>query len=146
MCDGYAVYQAVARGRPELLLCFCWAHVRRGFVEALPAYPQCEQGAGENRRAVRRGAQATRLRGAGAQGARPRQSGCGPSCDKRSPRRFVEQLEQWAMEQEALPQTQPAQSHLVHAEPVARTDSIRARRALADRQQRDGERACEGWS
>lgn len=43
MTDGLAVYQAVARGRPQLLLVFCWAHVRRKFLEAEPAYPQCAQ-------------------------------------------------------------------------------------------------------
>lgn len=42
-CDGYAAYQALARGSPEVVLAFCWAHVRRGFFEARPAYPQCER-------------------------------------------------------------------------------------------------------
>jgi transposase len=43
MCDGYAAYQAMAREGPGVTLCFCWAHVRRAFLEALPAYPVCEQ-------------------------------------------------------------------------------------------------------
>ncbi|MFO0574258.1 MAG: IS66 family transposase [Polyangia bacterium] len=43
MCDGYAVYQALARGSPGLTLVFCWAHVRRKFHEARAAYPTCEQ-------------------------------------------------------------------------------------------------------
>lgn len=42
-CDGYAAYQALARGSPDVVLAFCWAHVRRGFFEARPAYPQCER-------------------------------------------------------------------------------------------------------
>src|SRR5262249_39317543 len=42
-CDGYAAYQALARGSPTVVLAFCWAHVRRGFFEARPAYPQCER-------------------------------------------------------------------------------------------------------
>lgn len=42
MADGFGAYQALARGSPELTLVFCWAHVRRKFVEALPVYPQCE--------------------------------------------------------------------------------------------------------
>jgi transposase len=43
MTDGFGAYQALARGSPELTLVFCWAHVRRKFVEAVQAYPQCEQ-------------------------------------------------------------------------------------------------------
>jgi transposase len=42
-CDGYPAYQALARGSPDLVLAFCWAHVRRGFFEARPAYPVCER-------------------------------------------------------------------------------------------------------
>lgn len=42
MCDGYPAYQALAREGPSITLCFCWAHVRRAFLEALPAYPQCQ--------------------------------------------------------------------------------------------------------
>ncbi len=41
--DGYAAYQALARGSPQVVLVFCWAHVRRGFFEARPAYPVCER-------------------------------------------------------------------------------------------------------
>ncbi len=41
--DGLAVYQAMARGSPKLVLVFCWAHVRRKFLEALAAYPQSQQ-------------------------------------------------------------------------------------------------------
>lgn len=104
MCDGYAVYQAVARGRPELELCFCWAHVRRGFVQALPAYPQCQQ--------------ALDLIGAmyAVERKLPAYTGLGP--DERAEARMlrtqlrqkessplVEQLQQWALEQEALPQS-----------------------------------------
>lgn len=43
MCDGYPAYQSVATESPQLTLVFCWAHVRRRFLEALPSYPQCEQ-------------------------------------------------------------------------------------------------------
>ena len=42
VCDGYAAYQALAREDPGIMLCFCWAHVRRAFLEAQAAYPQCE--------------------------------------------------------------------------------------------------------
>jgi transposase len=40
MSDGYAVYEALARGSPEIVPAHCWAHVRRKFVEAESSYPQ----------------------------------------------------------------------------------------------------------
>jgi len=33
--DGYQVYESLAKGRDDLTLVGCWAHVRRGFHEAL---------------------------------------------------------------------------------------------------------------
>lgn len=39
MSDGYAVYQALARGSPSITPVHCWAHVRRKFVEAESSYP-----------------------------------------------------------------------------------------------------------
>jgi transposase len=39
MSDGYAVYDALARGSPEITPVHCWAHVRRKFVEAESSYP-----------------------------------------------------------------------------------------------------------
>jgi transposase len=42
MADGYICYQTLARGSPGLVLAHCMAHCRRKFVEALPAYPQCQ--------------------------------------------------------------------------------------------------------
>ena len=39
MADGYAVYQALARGEPGFSLANCWAHARRKFVEAKDDYP-----------------------------------------------------------------------------------------------------------
>lgn len=41
--DGLPVYQTVARGSPQLVLAFCWAHVRRKLLEAEAAYPQCAE-------------------------------------------------------------------------------------------------------
>jgi transposase len=43
MSDGYPAYQTLARASPHIALVFCWAHVRRKFHEALPAYPQCQE-------------------------------------------------------------------------------------------------------
>ena len=34
-CDGYVVYPVIDRKTGRVTLCFCWAHVRRKFVEAL---------------------------------------------------------------------------------------------------------------
>ena len=39
MSDGYAVYQSLARGSPEITPVHCWAHVRRTFIEAESSYP-----------------------------------------------------------------------------------------------------------
>ncbi|MCH7891364.1 MAG: transposase [Gemmatimonadetes bacterium] len=42
ICDGYKVYDVLAREREgsDLTLAHCWAHVRRKFVEAEPHYPE----------------------------------------------------------------------------------------------------------
>ena len=40
MSDGYAVYEALARGSPEITPVHCWAHVRRKFIEAESSYPE----------------------------------------------------------------------------------------------------------
>ncbi len=42
MADGYVSYQTLAAACPDVLLAHCMAHVRRKYVEALPAYPQCQ--------------------------------------------------------------------------------------------------------
>ena len=42
MTDGFIAYQRLAKSNPELVLAHCMAHCRRKYVEALPAYPQCE--------------------------------------------------------------------------------------------------------
>lgn len=42
MTDGYIAYQKLAKRHPGLVLAHCMAHCRRKYVEALPAYPQCE--------------------------------------------------------------------------------------------------------
>ncbi len=39
MSDGYRVYEALARGSPEITPVHCWAHVRRKFIEAESSYP-----------------------------------------------------------------------------------------------------------
>jgi transposase len=42
--DGYAVYDALSRGAPNLAVANCWAHVRRKFVEIQENFPlACEQ-------------------------------------------------------------------------------------------------------
>ena len=43
MSDGYAVYEALARGAPSVRSAHCWAHVRRKFVEAESSYPDACQ-------------------------------------------------------------------------------------------------------
>jgi len=46
MSDGYAVYEALARGAPRIRPVHCWAHVRRKFIEAESSFPE------ESRKAV----------------------------------------------------------------------------------------------
>ncbi|MBM3484573.1 MAG: IS66 family transposase [Alphaproteobacteria bacterium] len=47
VCDGYAVYPAVrerlARDGASFTIANCWAHARRGFVEAESAYPKARE-------------------------------------------------------------------------------------------------------
>ena len=46
-CDGYATYPSVrerlARDGPSFTIANCWAHARRGFVEAESAYPRARE-------------------------------------------------------------------------------------------------------
>lgn len=45
ICDGYQVYDLLAREREgsDLALARCWVHVRRKFVEAEPHYPEASE-------------------------------------------------------------------------------------------------------
>jgi len=40
MSDGYAVYEALARGAPGITSVHCWAHVRRKFIEAESSFSE----------------------------------------------------------------------------------------------------------
>ncbi len=42
VCDRYKGYLRLARENPVILLAFCWAHVRRDFLDAARSYPQLE--------------------------------------------------------------------------------------------------------
>lgn len=39
MCDRYSAYKKLARLMPMILLAFCWAHVRRDFLDAARSWP-----------------------------------------------------------------------------------------------------------
>ncbi|MFH2060052.1 MAG: transposase [Pseudomonadota bacterium] len=43
MCDRYSVYKSLARQMPFIVLAFCWAHVRRDFLDAARKYPALEE-------------------------------------------------------------------------------------------------------
>jgi transposase len=43
MVDDYAAYQKAKKLLPNMTIVLCWSHVRRGFVEALESYPECQQ-------------------------------------------------------------------------------------------------------
>jgi len=42
VCDRYKGYIRLAREIPSILLAFCWAHVRRDFLDAAKSYPKLE--------------------------------------------------------------------------------------------------------
>jgi hypothetical protein len=43
MVDDYAAYQTAVKLLPGVSIVLCWSHARRAFVEALNAYPECQQ-------------------------------------------------------------------------------------------------------
>lgn len=43
VCDRYSAYKCLARDRDDLILAFCWAHVRRDFLKAARSWPELER-------------------------------------------------------------------------------------------------------
>ncbi len=43
ICDRYSAYKALANKMPFIILAFCWAHVRRDFLDAARKYPELEE-------------------------------------------------------------------------------------------------------
>jgi transposase len=43
ICDRYSAYKSLARQMPFIILAFCWAHVRRDFLDAARKQPDLEQ-------------------------------------------------------------------------------------------------------
>lgn len=43
VCDRYSAYKCLAKEMPALLPAFCWAHVRRDFIEAARRFPEHEE-------------------------------------------------------------------------------------------------------
>ncbi len=42
ICDRYSAYKSLARQMPFIILAFCWAHVRRDFLDAAKKYTELE--------------------------------------------------------------------------------------------------------
>lgn len=42
VCDRFSAYKSMARQLPFIVLAFCWAHVRRDFLDAAKKYPELE--------------------------------------------------------------------------------------------------------
>lgn len=42
MVDDYVAYQTAKKLMPNMTIVLCWSHARRGYVEALDAYPECQ--------------------------------------------------------------------------------------------------------
>src|SRR5512145_3035622 len=40
LCDGYAVYEALAGRKPKIILAFCWSHVRRKYKNIKEFFPK----------------------------------------------------------------------------------------------------------
>jgi len=43
ICDRYSAYKSLARQMSFIILAFCWAHVRRDFLDAAKKYPELEE-------------------------------------------------------------------------------------------------------
>jgi len=43
VCDRYSAYKSLAKQLPFIILAFCWAHVRRDFLDAAKKYPELEE-------------------------------------------------------------------------------------------------------
>jgi len=43
VCDRYSAYKCLAKDDDDLLLAFCWAHVRRDFLKAARSWPELER-------------------------------------------------------------------------------------------------------
>jgi transposase len=43
VCDRYSAYKSLAKDCDELILAFCWAHVRRDFLKAARSWPELER-------------------------------------------------------------------------------------------------------
>ena len=42
VCDRYSAYKSLAKSRDDLILAYCWAHVRRDFLKAARSWPELE--------------------------------------------------------------------------------------------------------
>ncbi len=42
VCDRYSAYKCMAKDHDDLILAFCWAHVRRDFLKAARSWPELE--------------------------------------------------------------------------------------------------------
>jgi transposase len=43
VCDRYSAYKSLAKQIPSIILAFCWAHVRRDFLDLARKYPDLEE-------------------------------------------------------------------------------------------------------
>lgn len=43
MVDDYVAYRTAKKLLPNMTIVLCWSHARRGFLEALDAYPECQR-------------------------------------------------------------------------------------------------------
>ena len=43
VCDRYSAYKSLAKDYDELILAYCWAHVRRDFLKAARSWPELER-------------------------------------------------------------------------------------------------------
>jgi transposase len=43
VCDRYSAYKSLAKDYDEIILAYCWAHVRRDFLKAARSWPELER-------------------------------------------------------------------------------------------------------
>ena len=102
VADGYICYETLAKSNPELVLAHCLAHSRRKYVDALPAYPQCQVAVDliKDLYKVERDLPALR----GLEGAeRERALQARREARKKESEPLMHKLKAWALEQSALP-------------------------------------------
>ena len=102
MADAYVCYETLAKSNPDLVLAHCMAHARRKYVEALPAYPQCQVAVDLIKDLYKVERDIPSLRGL-VGGEKERALQARREARKKESEPLMHALKAWALEQSALP-------------------------------------------